>query len=177
MIDFSRNHFDLLGLPVRYRVDPEALDAAYRKLQAAVHPDRFASASDGDKRLAMQASARVNEAYRALKDPVRRAQYMLTLNGIDAVGETDTALPFDFLERQLDRREEAGEALAADDERTLSALLGDIREEAKELEIGLAQSLDERKDYAAARPRVRELTFLDKLAQDLADMIATLDER
>ncbi|MFO1305956.1 MAG: Fe-S protein assembly co-chaperone HscB [Burkholderiales bacterium] len=175
MIDFSRNHFDLLGLPVRYRVDPEALDTAYRRLQAEVHPDRFAGAGDAEKRLAMQASARVNEAYRALKDPVQRAQYMLKLHGIDAVGETDTALPFDFLERQLDRREEAGEALAADDARTLSALLGDIRAEAKELEIGLAQSLDERADYAAARPRVRELTFLAKLGDDVDAMLASLE--
>ncbi|MFO1312032.1 MAG: Fe-S protein assembly co-chaperone HscB [Burkholderiales bacterium] len=175
MIDFSRNHFDLLGLPVRYRVDPDALDAAYRKLQAEVHPDRFAGAGDADKRLAMQASARVNEAYRALKDPVQRAQYLLTLHGVDAVGETDTALPFDFLERQLDRREEASDALAADDERTLSALLDDIRAEAKELELGLAQSLDDRSDYAAARPRVRELTFLAKLGDDLDAMLASLD--
>lgn len=177
MIDFSRNHFELLGLPVRYRVDPGVLDAAYRKLQTEVHPDRFAAASDADRRLAMQASARVNEAYRALKDPVQRAQYLLALHGVDAVGETDTALPFDFLERQLDRREEASEALAADDERTLSALLGDIRQEAKDLEAGLAQSLDDRADYAGARPHVRELTFLAKLGDDLDAMLAGIDAR
>ncbi len=175
MIDFSRNHFDLLGLPVRYRVELDALDAAYRKLQTQVHPDRFAGAGDADKRLAMQASARVNEAYRALKDPVERAQYLLTLHGVEAVAETDTALPFDFLERQLDRREEASDALAADDQRTLSALLDDVRTEAKELEAGLAQSLDDRADYAAARPRVRELTFLAKLGDDLDAMLASLD--
>src|SRR4051794_8729833 len=76
MIDFSRNHFDLLGLPPRYRVDVAALDAAYRKLQTEVHPDKFAAAGDAEKRVALQASARVNEAYRALKDPVQRAQYL-----------------------------------------------------------------------------------------------------
>ena len=64
MIDFSRNHFELFGLPARYRVDAAALDGAYRKLQTEVHPDRFASARDADRRAALQASARVNEAYR-----------------------------------------------------------------------------------------------------------------
>ena len=55
----------------------------------------------------------MNEAYRALKDPVQRAQYLLALHGIDAVGETDTQLPLEFLERQLERREAASDAVAA----------------------------------------------------------------
>jgi len=173
MIDFSRNHFQLFGLPARYRVDQDALDAAYRALQSEVHPDRFAGASDADKRLALQASARVNEAYRALKDPVQRAQYFLSLKGVDAVGETDTQLPLEFLERQLERREEASEALANEDERTLSSLRDTVRAEARELEDCLARDLDG--DFASARPRVRELTFLAKLADDIDAMAASLD--
>lgn len=176
MIDFSRNYFDLFGLPARYRVDAATLDAAYRKLQSEVHPDRFARASDADRRMALQSSARVNEAYRALKDPVQRAQYLLELNGVDAVGETDTQLPMEFLERQLERREEASDALAARDERTLSSLRQAVRAEANELEDHLAQRLDAGRDYAAARPRVRELTFLAKLGDDIDAMVASLDE-
>ena len=82
MIDFSRNHFELFDLPPRFRFDAAVLDAAYRKLQSAVHPDRFARGTDVERRLAQQSSARVNEAYRALKDPVQRAQYLLQLHGI-----------------------------------------------------------------------------------------------
>ena len=175
MLDFSRNHFQLFGLPPRYRVDLDALDAAYRKLQTEVHPDRYASASDAERRVALQASARVNEAYRALKDPVQRAQYLLSLNGIDAVGETDTQLPFEFLERQLERREAASEALAAEDERTLSSLRAAVRDDARELEDHLARELDGNGDFASAKPRVRELTFLAKLADDIDAMAATLD--
>ena len=65
MIDFSRNHFELFGLPARFRVDFGTLERAYRTLQSDVHPDRHAAGTDADKRLALQASARVNEAYRA----------------------------------------------------------------------------------------------------------------
>jgi len=175
MIDFSRNHFQLFALPERYSVDASALDAAYRALQTEVHPDRFAAAPDADKRLALQASARVNEAYRALKDPVQRAQYLLRLNGVEAVGETDTQLPLDFLERQLERREEASDALANEDERTLASLCVSVRAEAKALEDELAGDLDAGRDYAQARSRVRELTFLAKLADDIDAMAASLD--
>ncbi len=122
MIDFSQNYFALFGLPPRYRFDAALLDAAYRALQTKVHPDRFAAASEAERRLALQSSARVNEAYRALKDPVGRAQYLLSLHGIDAKAETDTALPLDFLERQLERREAVDEARIARDAGQLESL-------------------------------------------------------
>ena len=110
------------------------LDHAYRQLQSGVHPDRFAGGTDAEKRVALQSSARVNEAYRALKNPVQRAQYLLRLHDVDAVSETDTALPLEFLERQLERREQAADAQAEGDVRTLSALLADARAESAELE-------------------------------------------
>ena len=93
MIDFTRNHFELFGLPERFRFDAALLDRAYHALQSEVHPDRFATAGDAERRVALQSSARVNEAYRALKDPVIRAQYILSLHGVDALSETDTSLP------------------------------------------------------------------------------------
>ena len=99
------------------------LDAAYRALQTQVHPDRFAGGTDSERRLALQSSARVNEAYRALKDPVQRAQYLLRLHGVESVGETDTQLPLEFLEQQLERREAAADAHAAGDVRTLVAMI------------------------------------------------------
>ena len=93
MIDFSQNHFALFGLAPTYRLDAQQLDAAYRRLQNEVHPDRHAAAAESDRRLALQASARVNEAYRALKNPVDRAQYLLSLHGIDAMSETEGNRP------------------------------------------------------------------------------------
>ena len=175
MIDFSRNHFDLFGLPVRFRLDPVQLDGAFRRLQSEVHPDRHAAGGDADKRLALQASAQVNAAYGTLKDPVSRAEYLLALHGIDARDETDTRLPLDFLERQLERREEADDAAAQRDLRTLSAIQQQVREESAELEAVLATLLDG-DDRSAARERVRELRFLSKVAEDLRALEARVDE-
>lgn len=175
MIDFSRNHFELFGLPERFRFDAGALDRAYHALQGEVHPDRFAAASQTEQRLALQSSARVNEAYRALKDPVARAQYLLSLHGVEAFGETDTSLPFDFLERQLERRELAAAAMARGDARELEALLHGVRAEARELEQRVSALLDVEGAWDAARVAVRELRFLAKLAADVDAMLAALE--
>ncbi len=175
MIDFSRNHFDLFGLAQSFRCDPAALDRAYRQLQSDVHPDRHAGGSDAEKRLAQQSSAQVNEAYRTLRSPVQRAQYLLRLHGIDPVSPSDTTLPIDFLERQLERREKAAEAQAEGDVARLAGLLADARAESMALEGVLGQVLDRDHDYAAARMQVRELTFLSKLADDIDAMLAAID--
>ena len=176
MIDFSRNHFELFGLPERFRFDVATLDRAYRALQSEVHPDRFAGASEAQQRLALQSSARVNEAYQALRDPVARAQYLLSLHGIDAFSETDTALPYDFLERQLERREAAGDALAARDSARLETLAADARADARRLEERVAARLDAERAWDAARADVRELRFLAKLAEDIDEMQGELDD-
>ena len=174
-IDFSRNHFELFGLPAQFEVDAAALEHAYRDLQRAVHPDRFAGASDAQKRLALQASARANEAYRTLRDPVARAEYLLSLRGLDATSETDARLSVAFLTRQLERREAAEEASDAHDARALSTLIDDVRREADELGAEVARLLD--RGDREARRRVREWRFLVKLADDLDAMHAIDVER
>ena len=176
MIDFSRNHFELFGLPMRYRIDGAALDRVYRALQGDVHPDRHAGGSDARKRQAMQASARVNEAYRTLQDPVARAEYVLHLRGIDATAETDSRLPVAFLTRQLERREAAEEAAAEHDEPALGALVRAVRDDAGALQAEVERILDT-EDREAARMRVREMRFLVKLAEDLDAMHALALDR
>jgi molecular chaperone HscB len=173
MIDFSRNHFEILGFAPAFRIDDEALERAYRELQRSVHPDRFASAGDAPKRLALQASARANEAYRTLRDPVSRAEYLLSLHGIDARDDADTRLPVAFLTRQLERREAAEEALHARDDAALATLVDDARNEAAAAADVVAR-LRDAGDFAAAAARVREWRFLGKIADDVEALRETL---
>ncbi len=175
MIDFSQDYFALFALPRSYSVDESALDAAYRKLQSEVHPDRFATAGELEKRLALQASARVNEAYRSLKDPVERAQYLLSLKGVDALSETDTSLPLDFLETQLERREAIADAAERQDLSALDALQRQIRAQARELEEILATELDRESTVSDARTTVRKLKFLSKLVADIDSTYARIE--
>jgi molecular chaperone HscB len=175
MIDFSRNHFELFGVPERFAVDADALERSYRALQSEIHPDRHAAAAETERRLALQSSARVNEAYRALRDPVGRAEYLLSLHGVDAMAPGDSSLAFEFLERQLERRETAEDAFAARDAPALERLLAEVRAEAAALERRLAALLDGESAWDAARARVREFKFLDKLAADVDDMLGELE--
>lgn len=175
MIDFSQDYFALFGLPRRYRFDGAQLDAAYRALQRGVHPDRYAAAGETERRLALQSSARVNEAYRALKDPVSRAQYLLSLQGIDALAETDTALRPEFLQQQLARREEIAEAQVECDTAKLGSLLDAARQDIAALDVELAERLDTDNDLAAARDKVRELRFVTKVATDIEAALGEIE--
>src|SRR5687767_2342346 len=123
-----QNHFELFHLPQRFAVDPAALDAAYREVQNRVHPDKFTTATDTEKRVAMQWATRANEAYQTLKSPFRRAAYLCELNGIDLQTESNTAMPADFLMQQMEWREALEEARAENDLSALEALDGEMRE-------------------------------------------------
>src|SRR5580765_3338341 len=92
-VNLNQNHFELFGLPVSFAVDTAALEARYHELQREVHPDRFAAASGAERRLSMQLATRVNEAYRTLKSPLKRAVYILQSRGVDPEFETNTAMP------------------------------------------------------------------------------------
>ncbi|TMG85817.1 MAG: Fe-S protein assembly co-chaperone HscB [Betaproteobacteria bacterium] len=174
MIDFSQDYFTLFGLPPRYRFDPDRLDLAYHALQREIHPDRYAAAGETERRLALQSSARVNEAYRALKDPVGRAQYLLSMRGIDALAEKDTELPGQFLESELERREAVADAHAGRDVARLGALLEQVRSDAAALEGSLADQLDA-EAWEDARSAVRELRFLSKVAGDIEAALAEVE--
>ncbi|MGZ5101278.1 MAG: Fe-S protein assembly co-chaperone HscB, partial [Usitatibacter sp.] len=70
-------------------MDPARLEQHYRELQSQVHPDRFASGTEAERRVAMQWATRANEAYQTLKNPLKRARYLVELNGIDLQTESN----------------------------------------------------------------------------------------
>ncbi|NOZ54932.1 MAG: Fe-S protein assembly co-chaperone HscB [Gammaproteobacteria bacterium] len=104
-VNLTENFFTLFGLPECYEIDFVALAERFRKLQHTVHPDKFANATDLDRRLSVQQSARINEAYQTLKNPLLRARYMLELKGFDMADDTDSAMDSEFLMEQMQLRE------------------------------------------------------------------------
>jgi molecular chaperone HscB len=166
--DFTKNHFDLFGLPAVFALDAERLDKAYRDIQAEIHPDKFAHAGESEQRLAMQWTTKVNEAYQTLKKPFERANYLLRLRGIDAMAAGNTAMPMDFLVRQMEWREQLAEAVATHDLDGLDRLERLLRDEAGKHRDRLADELDARRDDAAAAETLRKLRFIEKLLADVA---------
>ena len=172
--DFARNHFELLGLPVSYAVDPSRLEHGYRELQAQVHPDRFAAGSEAERRVAMQWATRANEAYRTLRDPLDRARYLLHLRGYDTGEETNTAMPADFLMEQMEWREAVAEARSARDLRGLRKLHSDLSTARADMLRLLARALDSDANFDAGCSLVRKLRFLDKLDEEIDEALEPL---
>jgi molecular chaperone HscB len=178
VLDFSQDYFALFGLPVGFPVDRERLADAYRALQGAVHPDRFAAGSDQERRLSMQASTRVNEAFQTLKDPLARARYLLTLYTGDPGIDNETTRDAAFLMEQMELRESLAEARSQSDPlAVIGAVLDQLQRQDRALHAELtALFADPTEDHlSAAREAVRKLQFLHKCRRDAEALEADLD--
>lgn len=179
MFDVSKNHFDLFGLPVSFQIDTAQLSERYRELQKIVHPDRYASADAQSQRLSLQHATRVNEAFETLKDPLRRAEYLLALRGMapaDGVGSLDDP---EFLMQQMALRETLAEVREADQPcDRLDELLAEIdallRNQVAELAVLLEERSTDKLEEAARA--VQKMQFLNKLHREAEVLEADLEE-
>ncbi len=126
------DHFALFGLPRRFEVELPGLDKRFRELSFQVHPDRFARKAPKERRIALERSTALNDAYRTLKDPLRRATYLLKLNGLQVESESSSsamaALPPEFLEEIMELREGLMEAQAKGDVEAARKLLDTVED-------------------------------------------------
>ena len=102
--------------------EPAGLDERFRALSRKLHPDRFARATPQERRHSLEQTTRLNEAYRTLKDPVRRAEHLLQLRGVQG---NPTMSP-EFLEQTMEDREKLLEAKMSGE--PLDALAAGVRE-------------------------------------------------
>ncbi len=173
--DLSLNHFALFGLPARFDVPLERLDVSYRDIQNQVHPDRFAHASEAERRVSMQWATRVNEAYQTLKAPLKRATYLLELRGMDLGAESNTAMPADFLMAQMEWREAVEEAANDRSVDALDELLRKLRGEMNAYYRELGHLIDVANEDDSAVKIVRKLMFLERLQSEIGDAIADME--
>ncbi len=169
-----QNHFDLFQLPQRFAVDMAALDRAYHEVQNQVHPDKFASATDAEKRVAMQWATRANEAYQTLKSPLKRAGYLCELNGADLQTESNTAMPRAFLMQQMEWRETLEDAKAAKDLDALDKLHAGLRE-VRKTEVAQIGELLDAGNFAQATQGVRQLMFLEKFGEEISRIVDAME--
>ena len=121
--------FDVLGLPRGVDVDGPALERAYRERSLQVHPDRVGKDDARERRLALERTALLNEAYRTLRAPEPRAFYLLRLHGLDLLKEEarGVSVPPALLEEALELREQLEDAQTRGDEETVTALSDRVR--------------------------------------------------
>lgn len=167
-IDISADDFALFGLPPRFAIDRDALDARWRELQSLVHPDRHVGRDAQAQRVAMQQSVRVNEAHRRLRDPLRRAAYLCELRGAPIDAERNTAMPREFLMHQMQWREALDEATT---DEAFDMLDRDVESTREGLMASVAAALDSPEGHGAgaahAAQAVRALMFVERFRDDL----------
>ncbi|HSI49006.1 MAG TPA: Fe-S protein assembly co-chaperone HscB [Ideonella sp.] len=164
-MNLQDDDFTLFGLPARFALDRAALDQRWRELQGRVHPDRFAAEGAAAQRVAMQWSVRINEAYRRLKDPLARAQYLCELRGAAIEAESNTAMPTGFLMQQMAWREALDDA---PDAAAVQSLDDEVAGDERRLQADIGRLLDEANDAPEAARQVRALMFVNRFRADLA---------
>ncbi|WP_150137889.1 co-chaperone HscB [Candidatus Enterovibrio escicola] len=161
------NHFELFGLICQFELDVNSLFYKYLDLQRRFHPDKFVIASRKERQLAVQKITQINDAYQTLRDPMHRAEYMISLKGLELCDEQQMMTDHEFLLQQMELRKEL-EEIAESDEPDL--LLFDFEKKTnsihKELLSELADAFDDA-CYVAAATLVSKLKFLVKLKQEI----------
>lgn len=172
----NSNFFELFELPVSYSVDLDQVRQQYMNLQKQVHPDKFANASDQEKRLSMQQTSWVNEAQTTLKNPVLRASYLLKLKGIDFSLENETTMDAAFLMQQLEMRERLENIKQENDPLdALDVMSKEVKASAKIMMSHFSECY-ESDQFDDARELIRKLQFMQKAENEIDAMTAAIED-
>jgi molecular chaperone HscB len=144
----AADYFSVFGLPRKLWLEMNALEQKFLQLSWKLHPDNFVNASEEEQELSLKRSSQLNDAYRTLKDPVARVEYLLEIEGERKEGEKKQQAPPELLEEVFE----------------LNESLDELRE-AKSAGIEL--------DGLKARLQAAEKSFGEKLAEVDREMQAT----
>ena len=107
------DHFAFFGVPRKLRVDAVELEQRFHQLSWKLHPDNFVRASESERELSLDRSSQLNDAFRTLRDPVRRVEYLLALEGMRKEGTTKQQAPPELLEEVFELNESLDELRSA----------------------------------------------------------------
>ena len=103
------DYFAFFGLPRKLKIDPEELERRFHQLSWKLHPDNFVRADERSASLALARSSQLNDAYRALRDPISRVEYLLSTAGMRQEGQHKQQAPPELLEEVFELNESLDE--------------------------------------------------------------------
>ncbi|HUB10015.1 MAG TPA: Fe-S protein assembly co-chaperone HscB [Myxococcales bacterium] len=172
------DRFAIFGLPRRYEIDLADLEKRFRDLSWEVHPDRHAKGTARERRVALERTTALNDAYRTLKDPLKRAAYLLELHGVKIESESgrDSAmakLPPEFLEEVMELREGLVEARAEGDDAAVQRLVVTVKERRAHAVQAVEAALRELPEHpdqeriAAAGAALARIRYYDRFDEEV----------
>ena len=103
------DYFAIFGLPRKLWIEMSALEQKFLQMSWKLHPDNFVNASEEDRELSLKRSSELNDAYRTLRDPVGRVEYLLAIEGARKEGEHKQQAPPELLEEVFELNESLDE--------------------------------------------------------------------
>jgi len=155
--------FDVLGLTPALELDLGALEQRYRDLQRALHPDKFVHASSSERRESLSRAVSVNEAYRLLKDDLRRAELLFTRYTGDKPDDHQPRADPELLMEMMELREELAGARKRHDAERGQALSAEVRDRARAAREELGGDLERLALGANAEARAKAAHALGRL--------------
>ncbi len=166
------DYFTLFGLPVDYSLDASLLTHRWQALQQQFHPDRYVLQPERQRLMALQQAATINDAYQTLKHPLKRAQYLLFLQGIDIDNEQQSMRDTVFLMEQLALREELdaiAQAQTPDTKKALTNFTARVAKMMQEYSIHMSQHFS-CQNWLQMADTLRKLHFFDRLRQQIEEL-------
>ena len=160
------DYYNALGLSRRMGLERVDLDRAFREASKRVHPDGFSKEEPELRRLALRHTELVNRAYKTLRDPRTRGEYLLSLEGVDVASETERTDEPDFLMALLERQEAVQ---SASNESELEALRRQTQARYDELLGVAAKYFDDREgEQGAVRRALTELRYERRMLDQIS---------
>lgn len=164
MMSLQSNDFELFQLAEQFDQADVVIVDNWKKLQRLVHPDRHVGNTATQQRIVTQWSARINEAYSRLRNPLHRGIYLCELRGCLVQSESNTSMSAAFLMQQIEWREELEVARKVEDFDRLEVRVSECRV-LKFAEV--EKFLDQTNDLVGACEALRILLFLDRFHRDV----------
>jgi len=162
--------FDVLCIEPGFDVDLDAVERRVRDLSRVLHPDRHAGASAGERRMSLGRAIDVNEAWRIVRDPIRRAEALLSRAGVQPAGQDAKADPV-FLVWFMELREALSEAKEKGDGEKIERLASSVRSKSDDavarLSAGFAAAGGDSERLAALKTIIGELRYYGRFLEEV----------
>jgi molecular chaperone HscB len=158
---------------MQFNIDLNRLQKSYRIIQAEIHPDKFISASEIEKKQSLIKSTEVNDAYQTLKNPIKRAKYLIKINLKSK--QKDSTLPPNFLMKQMEWEEYLESIWNQKEELEKFKLL--ISTEYQKILNALENACDKNKNWNDAMQIINEIQFIDKLNHKIIKQINEIETK